>query len=245
MWDLQEIGAPAAPVIEHGLESDDHQQRHLCAALLMSIDGYAPSRRMLEVCVEGLKHDLLPSDGECYNYVFNAADGTRYLIKHMAVARGLLVGSLDSDDPQQQFLAATLLAYSGDGPTCHSCATVLLPHLRDNKIQCDALFAAIALRRISSCCINELHAAKTTADVQQAAILEVLIACATGESADKLAALNARLPDLGLPANDPTAFPLENVEMWWNAADWPLVAVETSATTPAAAPQPSDRPPSP
>lgn len=234
MSDLTELSASAIPTLEQGLNSSDHQQRHMCAALLMDIEEYTPSRRLVEVCVEGLKHDQLPSDGENYNYVFNAANGLRYLIRHASMAREFLVSALSSDDAQQQFLAATILAYSGDQATCRVCAAILLPHLRDNGVKCDGIFAAIALRRISSCCVSELHAAKPSADAQQAAILEVLIASATGASSEAMSALNEKLPDLGLYMSDPTAFPLENVEVWWGAPSWTAVAIGSETTTPAA-----------
>jgi len=82
-------------------------------------------------------------------------------------AEGLLVNALDSDDPQQQLLAALILGQGGKTYLAERLASILIPHLRDNRLRSDAGCAAYALRKLGSSVRNPLHAALGSDDAQQ------------------------------------------------------------------------------
>jgi len=143
MPELVALGAAAVPALLRALDSPDRQQRQLAAAVLRRIDGLTPSRRLLEVTVEGLGHDGIPDNR--MPYVFNAAEGADYLARHVDAAADALVRALDSDDAQQRFLAAYVIARTGRTWALARTCGLLIEHLEDNDVPNDASLACQAL----------------------------------------------------------------------------------------------------
>lgn len=183
---LTNAGPGAFAQLHEALLSDDHQQRQMAAAALVSAgDAWrdhptdvTPTPALVRVLIEGLRHDDLPSgrDGDelRYNDVFNARRATEYLARHVELAEGPLVDAMHSDDGQQQFLAACLLGWAGRSDHASTIAAILLPHLRDNTLDSDALLAAPALYRLGKAIEPMLHEAMAKADRQQQRYLELI-----------------------------------------------------------------------
>ena len=150
LGELRELGLKAKPELEKALESTDLQQRQAAAVLLSGIKGYEPTEKMLVVLVEGLANDQFPyehrfqRDGS-YTYLFNASCGVTFLAEHAESAEALLINAMESKDLQQRFLAAVALGFGGRSKGARRGAEILIPHLRDNRIPCDAVLAAGAL----------------------------------------------------------------------------------------------------
>jgi len=187
MDQLLGVGRPAIPALQKALRSEDHQQRHMAADVLISLGhGWRddpvqvqPTLAMLDVLIEGLRHDNLPRgydrDEMRYSYTFNARYGTEYLTRHIALAEPLLVKALHSDDGQQQFLAACLLGWAGRSQHVDTLAPILLAHLRDNTLASDGLLAAPALYRLGSTVIPHLEKARLSADAQQDKFIDLIL----------------------------------------------------------------------
>ena len=106
---------------------------------------------LLEVTVEGLRDDDLPrprQPGKGVILEFNAAQGFRYLLEHGVAAREYLVAGVKGEDAQQRFLAACLLGMHGLRDELARTTAVLLLHLEDNDVPCDACMSAAALFRL-------------------------------------------------------------------------------------------------
>lgn len=187
---LRDIGEPAVAALEAALDSRDYQQRQLAAHVLRRIDGHQPSNDMIGVTVEGLQHDTMPCGhlaqqpgglrwdetlDRSYNYVFNATDGTRFLLQHAQLGEPYLIDGLNSADLQQRFLCAFILGYSGRTAATKQVAAVLLPHLRDNDIAGDARLATPALYRLGPPVLPDLYRALDDADDQQRNLIELII----------------------------------------------------------------------
>lgn len=178
MTALHERGLEAVPFLELALASSDWQQRQLAAQILIGIEAYVPSDRQLQVCIEGLQQDLLPW-GEPFDlgnmFVFNASAGAKWLYRHADRARPYLLLALFSEDEQQKFLSACVLGWNGEIESRNLIAAVLIPHLRNNKIDQDAVMASSALYRMGQGVIPNLRGALATADDQSRMILEDLL----------------------------------------------------------------------
>jgi hypothetical protein len=180
MWRLRKIGSAAEEQLEAALFSHDWQQRQIAAHCLRGLEGYEPSDRMLEVTVEGLRDDDLPSEGRrdhrgAYTYVFNAKSGTEYLLGHAEAAGPFLLDGLRSDDAQQRFLSAFILGHAGLTSGLPEGAPILLEHLRDNDIGGDAIMSAAALYRFGPDVMPHLLAALPDADAQQAQLVNLIL----------------------------------------------------------------------
>jgi len=178
MRDLRAQGPRAVADLERALRSADRQQRQLAAAVLRTIDAYRPSDAMLKVCVEGLRHDVLPYDRarHRYNTVYNAADGVRYLLRHAEAARRELIAALGGTDWQQRFLAAYVLGATGRGAAVNRAAPILIAQLRDNDVPGDALMAAEALYGFGPAVEPTLRRSRPlAADDQQARLIDLIL----------------------------------------------------------------------
>jgi hypothetical protein len=172
---LEECGPEVIPALERALGSADRQRRFAACALLANREDYKPSPQVLAVCVEALKDDEFPFDGESYTYIFNAARSTRFLVKHAAAAEPLLVQAMESTDLQQRFLAGVILGWSGRSGAAERVSAILIPHLRDNCIPCDSLLAGGALYRLGAPALPLVQAAmKSSVDVQQSEWLTLI-----------------------------------------------------------------------
>ncbi len=229
---LRSCGPEVVPALEAALHSDDWQQRQLACEALRRIGGYDPSDRMLEVCIEGLRRDGLPMGDGRYTTVFNAADGTRFLVQHPERARPLLRPALESADEQQRFLAAFVLGFGADVDEAARICRVLMPHLRSNAIRSDAILAAAAIRALGKSAVPQLLLSRDSDDEQQRGLVALLIAHARGAPPEELAGLaravngdNGDGPRLGWPMSaDPTDLgpdDLSAIPMRWRHVRWP------------------------
>lgn len=159
------------------LESPNPRLRFAAARVLQDDRRTRPTPKLLEVSVDGLRHDDLPGvevDG-VRSAIANAA-GYRWLIQHAKAARPLLVTALGSDDLQQRFLAAVVLADSGEArEELERVAKVLIPHLRDNQIAGDAMMAGCAIYQLGPAVLGHLRDARLGADTQQKMLIDLLV----------------------------------------------------------------------
>ena len=130
------------------LYSGDHQQRQLAANILISGSKKPFPSALSGVLVEALRYDYI--DGwTCY--ADNSGDAVTFFVarpEEVSLAAPLLRFALSSDDGQQRFLAAFILgcvSRAGEAPTI---CPLLIAHLSDNKIPCDAGMARVALYRM-------------------------------------------------------------------------------------------------
>jgi len=184
--ELSKIGMPAVPALEAALDSPDWQLRQMAAFILRddwryrsSFKEYQPSTRLLEVCVEGLRHDDLPWEGRSWRpytitWVSNAKMGVPYLIKHAKAAELFLVKALKSEDVQQRFLVAVVLGMAGRTASLEQTVRILLPHLQNNNISDDARMATPALYHLGKAVLPYLMEALPSADDQQEQLIRLI-----------------------------------------------------------------------
>jgi len=176
---LEKHGRAAAAQLEAALDSADWQQRQLAAHLLRAIKRDRPTDRLLQVTVEGLADDHLPREQrpdrpQSCVFVFNATEGTRYLLVHAGRAEQYLVEGLQSPDAQQRFLCAFVLGRSGLAGAIDVAAPLLIDHLRDNDIANDAMMSATALYGFGVDVLPYLAAAVKDSDQQQFELLRLI-----------------------------------------------------------------------
>ncbi len=176
---LQTHPDAARPLLMQALQSPDWQQRQY-AFLVLATDSDCPiTESMIQTAVEALRDDHMGSRAR-------AADGSRetwdnakaacdYLVGVGHVSEFELASALLSDDAQQRFLAAYCLGMMGSNIAVEHCAAELLPHLRDNDIDFDAVMAAPALYRLGPAVMPALLRARPGADQQQAELIDLLI----------------------------------------------------------------------
>ena len=216
----------SVPALTSAIASQDWQQRQIAGATLIIDSERQPTPELLEVLVEAMKDDALPrGEGSC-TPVYNGADAFRYLAVHTSDAIEKLRVALASDDGQQRFLAAALLASADDAPSRKRSIQILLPHLRDNDILVDALLACSAMSGLDQSCAGQLHAAKESADLQQAALLNLIIARITGQPQEVIETAISKLPEMGSPVRDPSTWPIDLFEIGWGSPRWPEPQVE-------------------
>jgi broad specificity phosphatase PhoE len=147
------------PALLTALRSDDKQQRHYAAHLLIE-RGLEPTADLIEVLVDDLRHDAL--------YERNAQDAVTWLDDHLDVARHRLGVALLSDDVQQRFTAAYLLARGGFHETRAAACEILIEHLGDNDMPRDAELAREALTQLSYLVLPQVLVAHRNATDRQA-----------------------------------------------------------------------------
>ncbi len=97
----------------------------------------------------------------------NAVHGMERMIPIAHHWRGQLEKAMESDDPQQQVVAAIVLARAGVVESIIPASEILLPHLRDNNIEDDAKFCLWALSGFGKDLLPILKEAMPKADAQQ------------------------------------------------------------------------------
>jgi len=156
---LSALKSVARPALEQALDADDWQQRQLAASLLRGLlrqnPSLAPSERLLEVTVEGLRDDALPW-GE-NTMINNAEEGVRFLSTRCDVAWPYLLPALSSEDRQQRLLAAVVLGFGGREHYLDDVAPILIQQLRDNEVRGDALLALPALAGFGEAVVPHLE----------------------------------------------------------------------------------------
>ena len=179
MYELTRAWPDSRPWLEEGLDSADSQQRLLCALVLMRKD-CPPFPRLLEVAVESLRDDHLPSghhrDGTpAYLSVYNAERAQRYLVQQGNSARSALLKGLGGYDSQQKLLSACLLARLPDEGLHGKLAEILASHLFNNGISGDAAQATRALLRIGKPALPILQSLSRSWDPQAARLSRALL----------------------------------------------------------------------
>ena len=174
LWFME---SPPKRQLQKALYSTDYQQRQAAADVLRYRFPLETTDQLLKVSIEGLRDDRFPRNRKdhTYTYIFNASRGAVFLAKHAHAAREQLIRHLSSDDLQQRFLCAYALAMNGIQEDLGKTASVLLPHLRDNKIRKDACLASAALFRLGPGVKPQLLKALPAADTQQRALIELII----------------------------------------------------------------------
>ena len=172
MTRLRRLDRSMIPVLERALTSQDLQQRHLVAEVLYGLDARA-SQALVDVSVQALGRDVtravsasgLPSP---------AVSATRYLATHTDAARSALRFGLGSQDSQQRFLCAFLLAQGGHALDTDIVCRELIEHLADNHIGGDALMASHGLYRLGEHGQAALRAWRPYVDEQARTLLDLI-----------------------------------------------------------------------
>lgn len=233
---LKRLPIPPIAELQAALDSSDWQQRQMASGLLWRLlqpedrrvqrpdiptwryeSQGEVTQRLLEVTIEGLRHDALPisEDGEFYNFVFNAGYGVRNLARHAVQARPLLEAGLDSDDRQQRLLCAMVLGLGGVAGSAALAAPILLPHLRDNDTPEDAKWAVHALYGFGEAVLPMLREALPDADRQQSELIELLILDVTSPpTSRKELEARAALNSIATSVLDP-AVTTPELNVWW------------------------------
>jgi hypothetical protein len=184
---LRRLPEPPIRALRDALDSDDWQQRQYALNILWRLAEPHPllrrepvgeiTPRMLAVAVEGLARDEHHAigGGRADVAMRNAAEGFRRLIPHARAARPYLEKGLASRDSQQRLLSAMVLGYGGVSESAPRAARVLLPHLRDNRIQRDATFAVGALYGLGPAVRPSLLTAMAGADEQQSKLIRLVL----------------------------------------------------------------------
>lgn len=164
------------PFLEDALYFDDYQGRQLAAQLLRSnCEEYVPSDRMLEVTMDLLsQHEYNASE---YWSLFAAGSAFSYLRARPELAprvRYRLAQNLNSDDGQERFLSAALLAGYGESGLARDLVRLLAPHLMDNDIPTDGGVAAHSLYQLGSAILPYLAPYRHSSDIQQAELAELI-----------------------------------------------------------------------
>ncbi|MHC4894477.1 MAG: hypothetical protein ACYTFV_14240 [Planctomycetota bacterium] len=167
------------PLAEPLLYSDDRQQRLLVTTLMLRLenrarsagDGYVPHPLVEERALEWLAHpESLGYD--CRGLTPKAIHARTFCVNQGYALHDRLAGKLRSGDEEVQFYAALLLGAQGVERYAPTIASILVPHLADNRIDEDALEAAFALKQLGSAVLPWLPT--TAVDEQQAYLLEAL-----------------------------------------------------------------------
>jgi hypothetical protein len=136
----------ALPRLEAALDDRDYQRRQYAAELLRWRDRdfwwgppepFEPSDRLLEVSLEALRDDHFER--------YNAHYSFEFLLRHREGVVPMLSSAIQSDDLQQEFLAAVLAGLLKAEELAPLAAPVLVSHLQSNTTEGDARMAAPAL----------------------------------------------------------------------------------------------------
>lgn len=180
--ELLRIGAPAIPALEAALTQGDEQTRQMAAVILSYLgDDYAhPSGAFLEALADGMRDDGYPTSrgGGAYTGIANARNALTYLTGHpdqVGRIEWRLVRNLQSEDGQERFLSAVILAESGKRVYAADIARVLIPHLVDNELSSDAGLASRALEQLDDAARPYLVPYRERADPQQAELVNSIL----------------------------------------------------------------------
>jgi hypothetical protein len=166
---LTEAGPGTIPFLRPALLSNDGQQRMLVGRLLRSFDD-TTTDALVVVSLEAMRSDR-PSPGDHGN---DAAHAFHWLRTRVEAARPRIEAALASDDPQQAFLCACLLARTGRTQSFHRTVSLLIDRLQDNSITGDAVLSAHALYRLGTPVLPHLREAWLRADPQAQQLLSLI-----------------------------------------------------------------------
>lgn len=203
-------------LLEKALVSPDWQQRQLSADLLRMNKEYKPSERLIEVTIEALQDDNFPTNQQSYVvFLFNAFQSTRYLLDHPMTGTDQLEEAIGSDDAQQKFLAAYILAATNRGMNRRALAEILLPHLKHNEREGDACMAVHALYRLGSDIFPLLQPLAASDDTQESAAVRFLLDYLQHPPESEVDRLNRlQIPQLSPLHPDPVQERVNQMLLW-------------------------------
>ena len=173
---LMSIGCAAVPLLEEALHSEDYQARHLAAQIIRSVcPEHVPSQRMLDVTLDLLRRDGY-KPGEYWS-IFSPTSAFLYLLQQtnqVHLIRPRLVNNLDSEDGQERFTSAVLLAHHGERHMAERLVRQIAPHLMDNRISSDGGMAARALFQLGPVVMPYLERYLNSDDWQQADFVDLV-----------------------------------------------------------------------
>ncbi len=172
MTRLRRLDQSMIPVLERALTSQDLQQRHLVAEVLYDLDAPA-SQTLVDVSVQGLGREVTRAVSAS-GLASPAVSATRYLANHTEAARSALRFGLGSQDSQQRFLCAFLLAQGGHALDTDIVCRELIEHLADNHIRGDALMATHGLYRLGAHGQAALRSWRPYVDEQARSLLDLI-----------------------------------------------------------------------
>ena len=256
---LLSFGEPAVAPLSAALDSPNYLQRQLAAAALRAMDGFSiegespfspdtpppkitPTPALLRVCIEGLKDDTLPGvsagdrEYDQHPIIFNAASGTRFLIKHAARAEPLLADALKSPDLQQRFCAAIILGFAARPRHAETICAILIPHLRDNSIRGDALWASCALYHLGHAAeLHLLAASLRPVDQQQRELLALILSDIRDPLPCPAASAHRAAPARAILKRGGPLDPLLTFDQYSLQMEWGSAMTERNRDTPRAA----------
>ena len=176
---LNAAESDAVKPLESVLDSDDRQQRRLAMEVLCRIEGYEPGQAWFQAAVEGLAF-VEPALREDRGWALAGIEEQRLrpiirmLLIHADAAEEHLAAGLRRGDHQRRFLCAFILGHAGVGDA-NQIVPILLPHLRSNHMEGDALMAAAAIYGTGIEAKPLLEAAREKADKQQAKLIWLIL----------------------------------------------------------------------
>ncbi|MCA9293800.1 MAG: hypothetical protein KDA20_08300 [Phycisphaerales bacterium] len=174
---LRIVGTPAIPALEDALWSEDWQQRQLAMVTLVEIQGFdaTPSNRMIDVCIEALRDDAMPYCRRGRIIVKNGRAAAHVLGLHIDRSGRKLEQCLESEDYQQRYVASLILGAEGQSRCARTVCATLLPHLRDNDMDGDAVQASAALYGLGVTALPWLMLERGETDEQARRVIDELI----------------------------------------------------------------------
>ena len=185
--DSSEVRATLRPHLEQHLASSDQQLRVLATSLCVRVEvrearsgqPISPHPEIRAAALRWLTSPYSASDRLEFetSATPSAAMAKEFCLLHAAWMEQDLLGLMGGGDQEERFVAAVVLGNAARTRHCERIAAVLVPHLRDNKIEGDALEAMHALKRLGSPVIPFLESAlESSTDKQERVCLESTLA---------------------------------------------------------------------
>ncbi len=180
---------------------------------------YPITRDLIRVTIEGLKNDTTPYNRPKRRALVytNAKLGTIALISVAHLWISELEEAMESDDGQQRYLAAFILARAGIAQSVERASAILLPHLRDNDIRSDANFSVFALAGFGTELKPILQKTLPIADEQQRDLIMLLLWNIRDPAITKTEQIKrSKFNSITRNRHDPSQAPSRDV---WNSID--------------------------
>jgi hypothetical protein len=149
---LRTMWPESQAALERELTEGDRQSRKIAAQILRDKNA-APSRSLQITCVDDLAEDW--DVGARFLLSYNNRKAARYLIDHYRHASDLIRAALDSEDPQQRWLAMIICGFARDSTVIDQVVPFLVAELRDGPGNARA--AAVTLFRFGPPVIEALR----------------------------------------------------------------------------------------
>lgn len=176
-WILPQLIPEAEAALEGALDSPDLQERHVACRMLQRHGTSPPTRRMLEVCIEGLRDDIKRRPGydtaeQLWGHVRGCME---YLHEHGDESVELFWEAVRSENEQQRFLAAAGLCFLRRVDDLEDVVPILVERLGDNHANADAAVAACALVSLGDRVVPSMRVLMESVDVQLADTAKLIV----------------------------------------------------------------------